>query len=506
MNTIYKIIAVVVWGLSVTACKKHLEEKSQDEVKPATVTELQEILMGEVYPIGSDDPNFQAYLDLMTDDMSSEWNPAKVAIGQYLKYEGPFTWSRDMYEKMQAAGTSDAIDTYAHYYRNIMGCNVVLDLIDKVRGEEADRENVRGQALAMRAYCYFMLVNLYGKPYNAAGVDINQTPGVELILSPVVRDEAPARASVAAVYQQIEEDLLKALPLIEQYGVQNSKYRVTPAFVPVLLSRMYLYKENWQKATEYATKGLSYNGSLFNLASQKWPSWNYYPTDNVYSPKSVEVIWYGSGGSMEYYYMVKNPWGPPCYCVSPDLRSKYEYTPGNSTNRGDLRARYFFYWEYTDPGYTQMQPMVGWRMTFTNTGNDASKGMRVSELYLNRAEGNIQRYLKNNDESLRQAALADLNTLRASRYDTRNVPYTPVDYSGQALLDFYRDERRRELVFEDHRWFDLRRYGMPEIRHTLKMYDGQAPVEYVLPKGGDRYVLPIPQSVLAKNPAMVPNP
>jgi hypothetical protein len=132
--------------------------------------------------------------------------------------------------------------------------------------------------------------------------------------------------------------------------------------------------------------------------------------------------------------------------------------------------------------------------------------MRVAELYLNRAESVIQQYLKNGDGSLRQAALADLNYLRSFRYDTRNVPYVPVDYSGQALLDFCRDERRRELSFEDHRWFDLRRYGMPEIRHTFQMSAGQAPVQYVLAKGSNRYVLPIAKSVLAKNPALVPNP
>ena len=116
--------------LGLSGCSKFLAEKSQDEVKPTTVTELQQLLMGEVYPAGSSSASFHMYLDLMTDDMTSNFNSDKAAIGCYKWYEGPFTWRADMYEKMQAAQVSDAIDTYAHYYRRIMGCNVVLEMID----------------------------------------------------------------------------------------------------------------------------------------------------------------------------------------------------------------------------------------------------------------------------------------------------------------------------------------------------------------------------------------
>ena len=147
---------------------------------------------------------------------------------------------------------------------------------------------------------------------------------------------------------------------------------------------------------------------------------------------------------------------------------------------------------------------MGQKYSEDNSG--VTKGMRVAELYLNRAESYIQQYLKNGDESLRIAALADLNFLRSRRYDTRNVAYVNVDYSGQPLLDFCRDERRRELSFEDHRWFDLRRYGMPEIRHILQISGSQSPVEYILHQGDKRYVLPIPRSALLLNPSLEPNP
>lgn len=507
MNIIYRIILSVLLGLCITGCRKHLEEKSQDEVKPSTVAELQQLLMGEVYPAGSKQPSFHAYLDMLTDDVSSNYNPAETAADVYKRYAPAFSWRDDMFELMEAAQVKDPIDTYEHYYRRIMGCNVVLDMIDKVRGEEAERENVRGQALAMRSYFYFMLVNLYGQPYNAPGVDISTSPGVELILTSVVYDIDPVRVSVARIYEQVEADLLKALPLMEQYGTHNSKYRVTDLFVYNLLSRMYLYMEKWELAKKYATLGLEHNPSLMRLADLKKPYYdNYQPANNVYSSNSVEAIWLGYACTSEYYGVSLIPEGAPLFQVSPDLQRKYDYNPASSTNRGDLRLRFFHHWDYEDGCcWTIPYVLTGGKYKDGATSSEPTKGMRVAELYLNRAESNIQLYLKNTDEALRKAALDDLNYLRSFRYDTRNVAYVPVDYSNAALLDFYRDERRRELSFEDHRWFDLRRYGMPEIRHVLQTTAGQ-PVTYILKKADKRYVLPFRRSVLAKNPAMVPNP
>jgi hypothetical protein len=270
---------------------------------------------------------------------------------------------------------------------------------------------------------------------------------------------------------------------------------------------MYLYMEKWDQAQQYASKALLVNPLLVNLASIPYPSPSYVvPATSVYDISSREAIWVGYASSSEYYWLnAIRPYGPVPYGISPDLQNKYQFDRLNTTNRGDLRMRYFYQWDYYDENWTIPIPIVGQKSSQI-TGSGPIKGMRVAELYLNRAESYIQQYLKNGDESMRTAALKDLNFLRSNRYDTRNVAYVNVDYSGQALLDFCRDERRRELSFEEHRWFDLRRYGMPEIHHGFQMTGGQSPVDYVLQQGDKRYVLPIPRSVLLKNPSLVPNP
>ena len=67
------------------------------------------------------------------------------------------------------------------------------------------------------------------------------------------------------------------------------------------------------------------------------------------------------------------------------------------------------------------------------------------------------------------------------------------------------EERRKELAFEEHRWFDLRRCGMPELVHEITFTQGQVQ-EVRLEEGSNRYVLPIPKKVLDKNPALIQNP
>ena len=135
----------------------------------------------------------------------------------------------------------------------------------------------------------------------------------------------------------------------------------------------------------------------------------------------------------------------------------------------------------------------------------ATRGIRTAEIYLNRAEACIHKFMDTGNDSYRTQALEDLNQLRENRYDTRNVAYQRVDIMDVGeLYEFYRDERRRELCFEGHRWFDLRRYGMPELTHVYFVEEGQEEMVTLNPED-PRYVLPIPRVALERNPYLRQN-
>ena len=111
----------------------------------------------------------------------------------------------------------------------------------------------------------------------------------------------------------------------------------------------------------------------------------------------------------------------------------------------------------------------------------------------------MEAYALSGEEGL---ALAELNAFRK----TRIIGYTDVTLSGQSLLVEIRGERRQELCFEGHRWFDLRGQGMPEIKHTNKGEKGGAVYEFVLQQGDPRYTIPFPNSVVLQNRALIQNP
>jgi hypothetical protein len=186
----------------------------------------------------------------------------------------------------------------------------------------------------------------------------------------------------------------------------------------------------------------------------------------------------------------------PPYVVSQDLLDLYDYDPTFVSNTRDLRP-WMFYNKYVYPLAGQYVLFYGNKFGSFND-QVGGKGMRVAEAYLNRAEAYI-RYGQAQDA---QKALDDLNTLRRHRHADGYVDLRLSDIPD--LLTFCREERRRELSFEEHRWFDLRRYGMPAIKHVFHGEATETPREITIP--AERYVLPFSREVLDRNPNLVPNP
>lgn len=504
-----------------SSCKKFLEESSQDEVKPGSLPDLVALMAGDGYPYIT---NLSLVLSFITDDIEcfgGQGQEKYIPVVQKIK--SPFSWRKSMFEDLIMTGGIayvGPVNSWQVLYKQIAGCNVILDYIDKVTGSETEKQNLRGQALAMRAYYYFILVNMFGKPYNDPSSNPETNLGVPLKLDMMVSDQFYGRNTVAEVYAQMEKDFLEAALLMKNNPKNNGLYKMNEQAAYTMLSRLYLYEEQWDKTIEYADKALAIKSSLAQLSTFTTVggtyAWNntFLNTNNnkIYDPaKSKEIIWayepnltadkevFKSSMTPSYSFVL----GPP-YAPSTELMNLYETRPvsDNDTYLADLRAR--LYYEGAVAGFINNPPAPLTANFKVYLGTKGGGGLRVAELYLNRAEANIRKALTAGGEGL-QSALNDLNTLRASRYDTRKA-YVPVNISdAQTLLDFYKDERRRELAFEGHRWFDLRRYGMPALSHYYEEVPGSGET-FTLDKGDSRYTLQIPEVVMQRNPLLVQNP
>lgn len=392
-------------------------------------------------------------------------------------------------------------------YTRIKGCNVILDYMDDMEGDEALRAHVLGEAYALRGFYYFYLVNFFGLPYNYGNPEEN--PGVPLKLVSGVTDEHLQRNSVAECYNQIVEDLETGSRLMKEGREEAATMKTRMNYLAgyALLSRVFLYMEDWDQVIAYADSVLQESNVLYDLKT----------TDGygVYSmTNSEEVLWAGlcdwftNANSHKYAF---TPSDELMALYHEDVDNDVVDLRGDYTNRSSVGRGLNIYFVY---GTERVYDATGNTLLYTDRfvsytdkcgdyDYDISGGIRLSEVYLNRAEAYIRRYMQTNDVSDAERALADLNYLRQNRFAEGYVDKDLADFATpQDLLDFCLRERRRELVEEgNHRWFDLRRLGMHEIRHVYVSEEEQE-TEYILQEADSRFVLPIPEAVKQRNPSL----
>ena len=468
-----KFILGAYFIITFCACGNFLEEVSQDEFEPETTDAYSELLNGAGYAFAELD-GLTWYMDDDIDGVSS-YSYTDV----YNACRDIFTWQYYMYQSLKDANVTDA--TYENYYEKIMVCNVIIDDIEMSVGTESQINMVLGEALTLRAYYYLQLVNIFATPYNDSRSTPDQRLGVSLVTKSEIRDEGIARSSVADVYKQITADIERAVSLLDQNKTNNGVYRINYVSAHLIASRIYLYMEEWDKVIEHATQALAGAPDLVYLPTYAYTNVNY-PTNStnpVVSSSFPETIFvFGSmPGRMGFM-------GTPV-CLSTDLVSSFS-EPNDSRNG--------MYFKVTASGY--IYPYQEYKHGVAERGYV----WRTAELYLNRAEAYMEKY-KAGAAECGQLAVNDLNKLRENRF-TNYSNYTLS--TADDLENLCKLERRRELFMEGHRWFDLRRYGMPRIEHTWVSENGQR-TTYVLQEKDPGYTLPISQDVLDRNSKLVQN-
>ena len=455
-RNIYVALSLIL-SLMLGACSDFLEESSQDETIPTTTTDYSELLMEYMYKLDRFNYNVLFYLD---DDLML--NESRLPSGDYIW--GPasqiriFTWQPDMWEQENADD-----DGYEYTYTQIMGINAVLDGVGDAVGSQRDRDLIRAEALGLRAFGYFRIVNMFGEPYNYN----KKALGVPLKLTAALVENGIARSTVEEVYNQIVADLEEASKLFATYPKTRGNYRMNGTTVDILLARAYLYMEEYDKSISAATRAIESAEGLSDYTKMSYGEKEF----SLARYDLSEVEWlYG------YTYIDQS------LCPTADLLTGF--------TAGDKRRDFWFPANGTGV-YKHLCPG-----DLANEAKTPGHAIRISEAYLTRAEARVLS-TTNMDES---GALADLNELRRHRI----TGYTD-ETSTTSLLEKIRQERRLELCYEFHRWFDLRRYGMPSITREFKQRKKDQYRIYTLKEKDPMYTLPFPLDVVNKNIQLVQN-
>lgn len=339
---------------------------------------------------------------------------------------------------------SNSVSTvkYTTNYQIIARANQVLASIDGVDFAAASKNNIKGQALFLRALAYFDLVQYFGK--------------VPLHLTPVTNREEAALplAEVAAVYTQIISDASDAATLLPKKSVQEAG-RATSGAAKTLLGNVYAVQKNWALA-ETVLKEVIDSGEYALLGDYA----SAFSVSNKNNSESVFEVQYKEGtegfASSFIYEMLPTPMsavqvasitgasgtqtisGQAYNIPTPDLIAAYE--------TGDLRKAISIATVTLDNGKTYpyikklLQPHAQAGITGTNW-----PVYRYAEVLLLYAE------------ALNEQGKSIGNYLNQVRNRAGLVNSTAV---GQAnIRTAILAERRVELAFENKRWPDLVRTG-----------------------------------------------
>lgn len=481
------------------SCSKFLEPKSQSEYVPKTADALNEMLLGEAYPsISGTEPMF-AYHNIFDDDVQlvdtilylSDLNNATRGLA----LRSLFSWSPDMYLYL-----STSVNVWFSYYAAILGANAALDHIDQVSGSTEQKNYVRGQAYALRAFYYFQLVNLFGEPYTHN----KQALGVPLKLTSRFVNIYPARNTVSEVYKQIVSDLIEAekeyqsLPVEMQF---KKNYRVSLPMIQHLRARVHLYMGEMETAAEYADKVIKdWAFSLYDLT--KFKATDASPFPNYVTYANPETIWaFGKPDDSNKFVVSSGRMSN----VPTETDTRIIFMASTSLldcyGAGDFRRNLYMVDESTtNPTWTNKKCIGKTMITSSYNHDNQYFGLffRLSEAYLTRAEAVSQ-----TDPA---EALRLINDLRKKRI--KAADYKDIEgISGQQLLDSIYVERRRELCFEGHRWFDQRRQGMQSFSREWveNTSSGEVRKTYIMEKNDPAFTLQIMPEVMEENPSLKQN-
>jgi starch-binding outer membrane protein, SusD/RagB family len=377
------------------------------------------------------------------------------------------------------------------YYVGINNINLILEALPSSPFSEAERATIEGDLKFLRALNYHNLVRVYAYDPKVALAALDKG-GVPLALKGVSSPDQIdylARASVADVYAQIYKDLTDAVAKAPATGAPN---RVTKAAAMALFARVALYNEDFPNAIKYATDALAAGVGRFVGTTDYIAAWR----GNSHPESIFEILFQTRQESLGVNNALQSAYTTLESVAQTNSLAALRPTPLPTANGwgavvptagfltlypvGDIRRQLY------QLGLNRSGSIVEECTKFVGKSGviymDNVPVIRLSELFLIRAEALAR---SNGDQVL---ALADLNRIRTRA----GLAALPATTTNTLLQDDITLQRRLELAFEGHRWFDLKRRGRDVVKSTGNV-----------PYGDTRTLAPIPVREIQANKNLV---
>lgn len=519
---LYGIALAVAMSAGFSSCNDFLDTIPDNRTVLDTEEKISNLLV-----TGYSNTSFYLVNELISDntDYYGKDNPKGDTFG-----DETYFW-KDVTE----TGNDGMDDLWENTYNSIAKANQALEALDERGFNDAKGKGIRAEALLLRAYSHFLLVNQFSMAYNSqtSNKDLGIPISTQVEKITVKKD----RGTVADVYAQIEKDLEEALPMVtNNYTVPKYHFNQKAAYA--FATRFYLYYEKWDKALEYANKCLGSDPSavlrdwktIASLANDNDVLTRHYVDANVSANLLLNTASSSSGlylGAYTYYkryshggYLAKNEdlyaanvWGTRGFYKNPLVMS------GNNYDLA-LFNKIPYMFQYTD-----QVAGIGYNKTVNAL-------FTTDEVLLNRAEAltMLKRYdeaatdlntwahnIVNSTKVLTKAniqtfyngidyAYSDADKLKSTQKKHLNPKFS-IDAEGsiqETMLQCVLGFRRISTLHEGIRWWDIKRYGIEIPRR--EMGANGTPVKLLdwLSKDDPRRAIQIPLNI--REAGLTPNP
>ena len=434
-----KIFLPLIAATALTGCDSFLDIQPVGKVIPTTADEFRSLIT-EGY---SNVPYDRGLTSFRTDEVLLDATMDANDLSSYLDI---WRWNDT------SSDENTASFSWRTFYHVLFIANYTIEsekLMTDGSGDEI-RQMV-GEAYMLRALMHFNLVNLYAPAYTTCTPET--TKAVPLKLDSDV-ESVLSRNTVAEVYKSILDDLDSAEEYLNTDTWETGyNYRFNTLSPDAMRSRVYLYMGKWEESLAASERVIAKHPQLSDINAE---------LPNAYN--SVEnIVALEQTMQSQYARTIK---------INRNFYSKFSST--------DLRRRAYF------------KQVTTSNITLVKGGsNTYSCTFRSGEMYLNAAEAAW--HLGQYDD-----ARTYTEKIYAVRYTDGGAAKTAaIEATDDTdVLDEILEERARELAFEGHRWFDLRRNGQPRMERS---YRGET---YVLEQGDARYTLRIPAEAITANPEL----
>ena len=405
-----------------------------------------------------------AYPDLIADNLKPlSFDPQSLLLH--------YTWSQQANDASEYRARESSLGMngcWTEGYLIIRACNFVIEDVDKYREENtAKADAIKGQAYAIRALVHFKLVNIFSQPYKFTsdashiGIPYITTSDISVTYN---------RQTVGEIYKSVIEDCKNAIELLKDDARMDTRF-MNKAATEGLLSRIYLFKEDYVNANSLAVKLINehplmriqdgYPDDIFKFKDVS-------ETETLFQLTPINLDFPNISSFLGRYFR-----GPTLrYVATNDIAILL------NENFNDVRSNWVKkvgeQWEINKYPI-EAAPTAVPSIAISETAYYPAV-IRSSEMCLIAAESSVK--LGNENDA---RTYLDLIRKRAC------PAVASITVSGQALLDSIFKERRKELAFEGFRMYDLQRWKLGVHRKDV-LYS--AAID--LPFGDNRSIAPIP--------------